>query len=53
LGRLAGARYHGARQIQAVYRLAGGKLWVDSVRVDGQPVAGSVALRGACTPGQR
>ncbi len=53
LGRMAGASYAAARQIQAVYRLAGGKVWVDSLRVDSQPVAGSVALRGACSPGQR
>lgn len=51
LGRLVGARYADARQIRAVYQLAGTAVWVESVRVDGRPLAGSVALSGACVSG--
>ena len=44
LHEILGSRYRTARTIRASYRLDGGKLFVEDVRVDGTPVAGRIAF---------
>jgi len=47
LRQLVGETYVGARVVRAVYRLGGRRLFVESVRVEGEAIAGQIDLSGA------
>jgi len=54
LARLLGDDYRSSNAITASYRLSGGRVTVDEIRVDGQPVVGKIDLtRGASTTCRR
>jgi hypothetical protein len=48
LSRLIGADYKSAGRITGRYRLQGGRLAIEGLRVDGRPVAGTIRLHGRC-----
>lgn len=51
LYRLAGKAYDSARSITAAYGMRGGRLLLQAIHIDGNPVAGAVDLTGAALRG--